>query len=149
MALCSAEGYTSWLYKHPYLNMFTNKFHCVFLKEMQWGSVQKTLTVPSCTVLPAFAFSLPSEHSPLSHLGTLLYFRLRKSQTVCVGKHVVSGIGGLFEARLQISKLTHYVGVLLSIVFYLFFLHGDRVCLPTFIQYTLSFKIDILWLKTL
>lgn len=54
-----------------------------------------------------------------------------------MGKQVASGAGGLFEAQLQICKLTHYVGVLLRIVFN-FFVQKDRAYLPAFIHLMLK-----------
>ncbi len=64
-----------------------------------------------------------------------------KPNSLC-GKHVASSAGCLFEVRLQIPELTHYVGVLVQIMF----LHVNSLFGHIHIFYGL--KIHISWLET-
>ncbi len=109
---------------------------------MQWKALQQTVALPPCTVLQAFAFSLPFVLLQPPHAGMQLYPDLKRSQTVCVGNHVASSAGCLFEVRLQIPELTHYVGVLVQIMF----LHVNSLFGHIHIFYGL--KIHISWLET-
>ncbi len=109
---------------------------------MQWRALQQTVALPPCTVLQAFAFSLPFVLLQPPHAGMQLYPDLKRSQTVCVGDHVASSAGCLFEVRLQVPELTHYVGVLVQIMF----LHVNSLFGHIHIFYGL--KIHISWLET-
>lgn len=109
---------------------------------MQWRALQQTVALPPCTVLQAFAFSLPFVLLQPPHPGMQLYPDLKRSQTVCVGNHVASSAGRLFEVRLQIRELTHYVGVLVQIMF----LHVNS--LFGYIHIFYGLKIHISWLET-